>query len=73
MDEGTKTIALGPRSRKAMTGDENQNCVVAVVANKIQNRAETVQYTEKLIRSTQSRRRKLPIVIARDDDDIDLR
>ena len=70
MDEGTKTIALGPRSRKAMTGDENQNCVVA---NKIQNRAETVQDTEKLIRSTQSRRRKLPIVIARDDDDIDLR
>ena len=53
MDEGTKTIALGPRSRKARAGGENQNCVVA---NKIQNKAETVWDTEKSIRSTRNRR-----------------
>ncbi len=69
MDEGTKTIALGPRGRKASTEDEDQNCVVA---NKVQD-AATVQDTDKLIRSTQNRRRKTLIVIIRDDDDIDLR
>eukprot|EP00959_Pyramimonas_sp_CCMP1952_P062409 1304792-Pyramimonas_sp.AAC.1 len=71
MDEGTKTIALGPRSRKAMTGDGNQNCVVA---SKTQNRAETVQDTDKLIPYTQSRRRKTKtIMILRDDEDPDFR
>ena len=71
MDEGTTTIALGPRSRKARAGGENQNCVVA---NKVQNRAVSVRDTEKLIRSPQNRRRnKSKIIIMRDDDDIDLR
>ena len=65
MDEETKIIAIGPRSRQARNtdaGDENQTC------NKIQD-AATVQDTEKLICSTQNRRReKGQIVITRDDD-----
>ena len=75
MDEGTKTIALGPRSRKAKTGetgDEDQNCVVAVVAKKTKD-APTGRETDKLICSTQNRLRKAKILITRDDEDPDLR
>ena len=68
MEEETKTIELGPRSRKASTaGGEIQN------GKKIQD-AVSVRDTEKLIRSPQNRRRnKSKIIIMRDDDDIDLR
>ena len=66
MDEEAETIALGPRSRKAKIGDEDQNC------KKIQD-APTGRDTDKLIRSTQNRRRKTKILITRDDEDPDLR
>lgn len=64
MDEEAKTIALGPRSRKASSENKNPN------SNVIQDTAETAQDT-KLI--TQNRRRKSKILITRDDEDPDLR
>ena len=69
MDEEAKTISLGPRSRKAKTGYEDEKCVVA---KKTQD-APTGRDTDKLIRSTQNRRRKAKILITRDDEDPDLR